>query len=180
MLFRRRKPETLRGRVRLFLWPRRSWGRSLSYFKKRVLRLKATPHAIAAGFSAGVFAAFSPILGGHILMALAIAYCISGNMAAAALGTAVANPLTFPMIWAGTYEVGRLLIGTNGAEGGRKGIGEALSSMDVAAIWKPYLEPMLIGSLILGALFGVLAYFILYTAVKGYQANRRKGGTRQA
>ena len=84
------------------------------------------------------------------------------------------------MIWAGTYEVGRLLIGTHGAEGGRKGIGEALSSMDVAAIWKPYLEPMLIGSLILGALFGVLAYFILYTAVKGYQANRRKGGTRQA
>jgi uncharacterized protein len=39
---------------------------------------------------------------------------------------------------------------------------------------------MLIGSLIIGALFGVLAYFILYTAVKGYQANRRKGGTRQA
>ncbi len=180
MLFRRRKPETLRGRLRLFLWPRRSWGRSLSYFKKRVLRLKATPHAIAAGFSAGVFAAFSPILGGHILMALAIAYCISGNMAAAALGTAVANPLTFPMIWAGTYEVGRLLIGAPGGEGARKGIGEALSSMDVAAIWKPYLEPMLIGSLILGALFGVMAYFILYTAVKGYQANRRKGGTGQA
>lgn len=176
MLFRRRQPEGLSARLRLWLWPRRSWKRSLSYFKKRVLRLRATPHAIAAGFSAGVFAAFSPILGGHILIALAIAYCISGNMAAAILGTTVANPLTFPMIWAATYEVGRLIIGGGGSTIAHKGIGEALASMDFAAMWKPYLEPMLFGSLVLGALGGLIAYALLYMAVNTYQHGRRHKG----
>ena len=173
MLFRRRQPETLAQKLRAALWPRRSWRRSLGYFKKRVLRLKATPHAIAAGFSAGVFASFSPLLGGHIVMALAIAYCLSGNMAAAVLGTALANPLTFPMIWAGTYELGRLITG-GVPVASPKGIGEALASMDVDAIWKPYLEPMLIGSVIIGIVAAVIAYGILYSAVKTYQAGRGK------
>ncbi|TIN70311.1 MAG: DUF2062 domain-containing protein, partial [Mesorhizobium sp.] len=41
MLFRRRKPDGLYERVRTYLWPRRSFSRSLQYFSKRILRLKA-------------------------------------------------------------------------------------------------------------------------------------------
>ena len=48
MLFRRRKPDGFLERVRTYLWPRRSFSRSLQYFSKRILRLKATPHAVAA------------------------------------------------------------------------------------------------------------------------------------
>ncbi|KAA0971032.1 DUF2062 domain-containing protein [Aureimonas fodinaquatilis] len=173
MLFRRRKPEGLLAKVRLYLWPRRSWRRSFTYIRKRVLRLRATPHAIAAGFAAGVFAAFSPFIGGHILIALVLAYCISGNMAAAIIGTTVANPLTLPVIWAGTYELGHILLPSRSAgQIGVGGIGKALASMDIAAIWRPYLAPMLLGSLLLGALAAVLVYSCLYPAVRGYQHRR--------
>ena len=49
MLFRRREPEGVWERFRTALWPRRSFTRSVQYLVKRVLRLTATPHAIAAG-----------------------------------------------------------------------------------------------------------------------------------
>ena len=83
----------------------------MQYFSKRILRLRATPHAIAAGVAAGVFAAFLPFLGFHILIAAALAWLIRGNILAAALGTAaVGNPLSFPLMWAATYAGGRVLL----------------------------------------------------------------------
>jgi uncharacterized protein (DUF2062 family) len=100
MLFRRRRPEGIFDRMRTAIWPRRSFGRSFQYFIKRVLRLTATPHAIAAGVAAGVFASWTPLLGFHFVLAFALAYVLAGNMVAAALGTAFGNPISFPFIWA--------------------------------------------------------------------------------
>ena len=51
MLFRRRQTESLLERVRVHLWPRRSWSRSGRYVVYRLRRLSATPHAIALGFA---------------------------------------------------------------------------------------------------------------------------------
>ena len=73
MLFRRRKKADLLERARTFFWPRRSFLRSAQYFIKRVLRLSATPHAIAAGVAAGVFASFTPFLGFHFVIAAGLA-----------------------------------------------------------------------------------------------------------
>ncbi len=79
MLFRRRVPEGRWARFRTFLWPRRSFRRSYRYFVKRVIRLDAAPHAVAAGFAAGVVASFTPFIGFHFLLAFAIAYLIAGS-----------------------------------------------------------------------------------------------------
>jgi holo-[acyl-carrier protein] synthase len=110
MLFKRRIKPGFRERMRTALWPRRSVGRSLRYFGKRVLRLRATPHAIAAGLAAGIFSSFIPILGVHIAVALAIAWIIGGNIAAAILGTTLGNPLFLPFIWGATLEAGRFIL----------------------------------------------------------------------
>ena len=125
-------------RFRVHLWPRRSFGRSGQYFWKRILRLRATPHAIAAGVAAGVFAAFLPFLGLHILIAAALAWLLRGNMLAAALGTAaVGNPLTFPLIWAATYAGGRFLLHAGPASAARLHIGEPLRHMDFRGFVAP-------------------------------------------
>lgn len=175
MLFRRRVPQTFRARVRTLLWPQRSWSRSLSYLKKRVLRLNATPHAIAAGFAAGIFATFTPFLGFHFLLAFAISYCIAGNMAAAALGCIAGNPVTFPAIWASTYEVGRFLLGSEAAGTlSEHRLGNALLHMDFAAVWDPILKPMLVGSVPIGLGFGAAAYAAVYFAALGFQNRRAK------
>jgi len=49
MLFRRRESESWWERLRVHLWPRRSWSRSGRYVVYRLRRLGATPHAIALG-----------------------------------------------------------------------------------------------------------------------------------
>jgi uncharacterized protein (DUF2062 family) len=105
MLFRRRKKATQWERFKVWLWPRVSWRRSVLYFVKRTLRLSGSPHAIALGCAVGAFAAFTPFLGLHIVIAVVIAWLLRGNLIAGAVGTFIGNPLSFPFIWAGTYEV---------------------------------------------------------------------------
>lgn len=102
MLFKRReKVNFWKGVIESF-WPRRSFWRSTKYFTKRTLRLSGSPHAIAAGIAAGVFASFLPFIGFHLVTAALVAWCVRGNLIASALGTAVGNPFTFPFIWAAT------------------------------------------------------------------------------
>lgn len=173
MLFRRRQPQTLRQRLRAALWPRKAWHRGMRYFAKRVLRLNATPHAVAAGFAAGIFATFTPFLGFHFLIAFAIAYAVGGNLAAAVLGCLAGNPLTYPAIWAVTYELGRFMLGAAPVPGhAPHRLRESLMEMDVSAIWTPYLKPMLVGSIPLSVGSIVISYPLLYWGVRSFQRHR--------
>jgi len=174
MLFRRRKPADFAERLRIFLWPRRSFRRSVRYYIKRALRLTATPHAIAAGIAAGAFASFTPFMGFHFMIAAALAWVIRGNIIASALGTGVGNPLTFPFIWASTMELGRLILyGRHPGEVAPLHLGRALWHLDLHDIWQPLLLPMSIGGLILGAVAGVLFYAVTWWTVSAFQQQRR-------
>ncbi|OCW57701.1 DUF2062 domain-containing protein [Hoeflea olei] len=174
MLFRRRKPQGFLDRVRTALWPRRSFGRSFQYFVKRVLRLTATPHAIAAGVAAGVFASWTPLLGFHFVLAFAIAYVLAGNMVAAALGTAFGNPLSFPFIWASTLKLGNLLIGIEtGAHHKQIDLEALLGRLDISQLWDPVLKPMLIGAVPPGIITGIGFYIVTYWGVRAFQARRK-------
>ncbi|MFC0246575.1 type IV secretion system effector BspA [Falsochrobactrum ovis] len=172
MLFRRRNPPTMKERLRLLVWPRRSFSRSLKYGGKRILRITASPHAVAAGLAIGVFAAFTPFFGFHLIIAMVLAYFLAGNVAAAALGTALANPLTLPFIWGSTYELGRFLISGQLANSEPIHISRALESMNFKEIWVPVLKPMLLGSTILGAIFAVLTYCVTRFAVTAFRRRR--------
>lgn len=172
MLFARRKPETPWQKARIAFWPRRSFRRSLSYVAKRILRIRATPHAIGIGVAAGVFSAFNPFLGVHTLIAIAIAWALSGNLIAAAISTWFGNPATYPFIWAGTWEIGHRLLGTATAHAPAPHGGHGLSLWRLAEIWEPLLKPMLIGSIPIGLLFGGIAYWIARKAATAFAARR--------
>lgn len=174
MLFRRRRPQGIWSRLRTAVWPRRSFSRSIQYFVKRVLRLTASPHGIAAGVAAGVFASWTPLLGFHFVLAFAIAYLVAGNMVAAALGTAVGNPLTFPFIWTLTMKVGNFIIGVEqGARHAHINLEALLRHLDMSQLWDPVLKPMLIGSLPLGIVSAVVFYIATYWSVAVFQSRRR-------
>jgi uncharacterized protein (DUF2062 family) len=180
MLFKRRKPAEFWERLRVWFWPRRSFWRSAKYFSKRILRLRATPHAIAAGVAAGVFASFFP-LGVHILIAAAVAWLVAGNLVAAAIGTAFGNPLTFPFMWGATYEVGYLIL--HGRQPGStepSHIGDLFGHMDISGLWDPLLKPMTVGALPLGLVFAVVFYFVTRWAVAAFHARRRVRLSRRA
>ena len=148
--------------------------RSLHYVRKRILRLTATPHAVAAGVAAGVISSWTPFMGLHIVLALAIAYVVAGNLAAAALGTAFGNPLTFPLIWASTWEVGEVILRRDGPEKAAPlDLHRLLHSFDLTHLWEPVLKPMLIGAIPLAAVSAIVIYGATYWAVHGFQVRRR-------
>ena len=170
MLFRRREPQDFWTRVRVALWPRVSWSRSAQYFRKRVLRLQGSPHAIALGVAIGVATAFQPFLGFHILIALGIAFLVGGNLVAAALGTAFLNPLTAPFIWAATYKIGHMIVGGARFRAGPP-MGVAARSFHV--IW-PVIKPMIVGAIPLGIVAGAIFYVIVISATRGFRSMRRE------
>lgn len=187
MLFGRRNPADWRERLRIAVWPRRSWSRSVRYLAKRVLRLTASPHAIAAGIAAGVFASFTPYMGLHFLIAFAVAYVIAGNFVAAATGTFFGNPISFPLIWAGTYSTGNLILsGTTGSNGGPAQTLRSFAQTDLfeigfsglwelmLSIWEPVLKPMTVGAIPLGTAFALAAYLLTRWGAVAFQISRRK------
>ena len=171
MLFRRRDPEHRLTRLRVGLLPRRNYARSMRYYGKRIIRLRASPHAIAAGVAAGTFASFTPLMGFHFILSFAVAFAVRGSMIAAALGTAVGNPLTFPAIWASTLAFGRWLLGIDGGAEGAE-FGQAWAEQGFAALWEPFVMPMLVGGVPLGLLAGAVAYAVTRFAVAAFQTRR--------
>jgi hypothetical protein len=173
MLFRRRNPLGFGERARKALWPTNGWKRSSSYYFKRVLRLSGSPHAIAAGFAAGVFASFTPFLGFHFIISFLVAFLIGGNILAAAFGTAVGNPLTFPAIWISSYNVGSIVLGMEPERLSPHDIVFSLTKQPLDSV-VPLLQTLVIGGLPLGLLFGVAAYGIVWWSVLTYQRARRR------
>ncbi len=176
MLFQRRDKPTRLERLRVAVWPRHSWIRSFRYFSKRVLRLTASPNAVALGFAAGAMASITPLVGCHFLLSFLIAFIIGGNMLAAALGTAVGNPLTFPFIWASTYKVGTFILSGQPHHLTGPSLGDHLSVNIFEQSWEvlwPIFKPMFLGAVPLGLIVFVISYFAVFYSVRGYQTARR-------
>jgi len=185
MLFKRRIAPSFGERIRVWLWPRRSWSRSLRYVLYRIVRLRTSPHALGLGCAAGVFAACTPLIGGQIMLAAVLAQFLRANVPAAILATFFGNPLSWPVIWASTSVAGSHMIG-DGAT--LASVGELHAQVDVlwqamlgqspeliaaaaAFVW-PVVLPMLAGSLPIGLAAGVLIYYMMRAAARAVQQRR--------
>lgn len=184
MLFARRTPPNAAERLRVAVWPRRSYARSISYFRWRLLRLGGNPHGLALGLAAGVFVATLPVLGVQFLAAAVLAWMIRGNVMAALIGTFWANPVTTPVLWFAAHAIGSLLLGGD----------PGLAAADlVERIWSvrgaivtpgretlttayrlllPVLKPMLLGSVPLGLACSVIFYYGCVKLITAYRAAR--------
>ena len=188
MLFDRRYPPRLSEKVRVAVWPRRNWKRSIRYVLTRLSRLRTAPSAIARGAAAGVLISFTPFLGFHFILAGALAWSMRGSIIASALGTFFGNPLTFPFIWVGTYQLGSRVLGleTQLAGDGLTGqikemttnIGN--SSWDslwpaIEALWPIMLKPMAVGGSLMGLVAGLVSYYLVKKLVGAYQVRNEHG-----
>ncbi|GEO81134.1 DUF2062 domain-containing protein [Pararhodospirillum oryzae] len=174
-------------RIRETFLPSMGWRRASRYLGHRIARLPGTPRSIAVGFACGVAGAFSPLLGLHFLLAALMALILRGNLIASALGTLVGNPWTFPFLWLASFEVGTWITGNSlGAPPADfhhlfADLSTAVSTLDGAMLAKdvlPVLVPMVIGSVPLGLVAGLIAYFPARRLVAAAQASRR--GRRRA
>ena len=175
----RKQRRALPSRIGAWIWPSGGWRRASRYIAMRLSRIPGTPYSLAAGFSWGAFTSFLPFPGLHFIMAALFALATRSNVLAAAIGTVVGNPWTFPFIWVGTYELGTWL-------------GFGAEDVDFADRWgrafeagidgrfgtfletaQPLLLAMTVGGAVLGAVAWGAFFIMLAPLVRAYQRRRR-------
>lgn len=124
---------------------------------KSLLHLKDPPHRTALAFGAGVFIAFSPLLGLHTVIAIAVAFAFRLNRVAILAGAWINAWALAPCYAFGTF-VGALLLGVDAGDleavDWSQGVG-ALGSTLSALIW-----PIILGNTLLGLAIAAPAYFL--------------------
>lgn len=111
MILKRGKQQSLLQRIQAFLWPEKGFSRGWRYMRHRVERINDTPTNIAIGCAIGALVSFTPLFGLHFVVAVLIAKMVRVNIISALFGTAVGNPVSFPLIAAGSMSVGTLILG---------------------------------------------------------------------
>ncbi|HPF46933.1 MAG: DUF2062 domain-containing protein [Alphaproteobacteria bacterium] len=167
------------------MWPKSGWKRAASYLHHRIARIDGTPYAIASGFACGAAVSFTPFVGLHFVIAAIIAWIVRGNIFTSAIGTAVGNPWTFPLIWAVTYDLGIRILGWQATDDIMVKMGEMFSSFTIVDLvndpfkaLEPFFEtvflPMLLGGVIIGGVLWIAFYWPIYKLVSQYKVNRLK------
>jgi hypothetical protein len=128
-----------------------------------LIHVEDSPSRVALAFSLGIFIAFSPILGIHTGLAIAIAIGFRLNKAAILVGAWTNNPWTIaPMYSAGTL-LGSFILGVSPASLGE--IDWSLSGRafytSLAAGLRPLLMPFIVGNLVLGAAAAAVSFLAL-------------------
>lgn len=129
----------------------------LKSFLDHVKRLQGEPRYIAMGMAIGVFIGITPTIPFHTLIALALAFVLKGSKPAAAIGVWVANPLTIPIFYVGSFKVGTFLLNKPIPFDVRfESIKELMSlGLDVTLA-------MVAGGALLGIIPAIVAYIVTY------------------
>ena len=129
--------------------------------------------AVVPAFAWGVFVAFLPIPG-HMLTAALGGLVLRCNLPVAVLATFVVNPLTIGPIYYFTYRVGAALLSI---EPGPFDIELSIEWMTntLASVWLP----LLLGSLLVGAIAALIGYVVLDVlwrySVADYKTRKQRG-----
>jgi len=127
----------------------------IQHFITRFKQLNGDPHYLALGMAIGVFISVTPTIPFHTVIALALAFILRGSKAAAAIGVWFSNPITIPLFYKGSYDVGISILGNSAPFGT-----EYESILELLKLGADVTIAMITGGIILGILPGIAAYFI--------------------
>ena len=181
VMFAAKEKPSIGRKLREFCWPSIGVRRAWAYRMHRLARLDVSPHTLAIGFAAGAFASFTPFMGLHFLLAALAAFVVRGNLIASAVGTVVGNPVTFPLIWIASYNVGAAMLGISTRDEVTITTDESIGLFTdgpvafATMLWKsvePIIWPMVLGGLPLGLICGTICYFVVYGTLSRFKARR--------
>lgn len=161
---------------------------ALRFIKHRILHTDDSPQRIARGIAIGLFTAWLPFLGLHMLLAAVFAAILRANKAMAMLWAWVSNPLTAVFIYYPAYRLGRFILGFFQPEQvvDSKHIEEIITETLTLShiivnfgdpeLWKQIGDiclsigqEMLIGGIILGAIVAKISYWASLKAIMLYR-----------
>jgi len=145
----------------------------MNYIKDRIrgiFQLSDPPHKLAAAFAVGIFIAFTPTFGLHVISCLILAWLFRLSKLVMITAAFLNNPWTVvPMygfcLWFGMKITGTHITVPNIAW-------KELGIMDLFHLLKPYLWPFVAGTLVLGVIAAVISYFVIYSAAVRYRKGK--------
>lgn len=157
----------------------------LTYFWRRIISVRATPHEVALGCAVGVFAACTPFVGIQTVLAGTLAFLLRVSIPAALIGTFVGNPLSWPAIWSASYIAGAWLLGLDPAYAAEhlsttaNAVSASLMTPSPEALGlavinlSPIVEPLIVGGFLIGFLAAVFSYYPTRRAVRVFQKRHK-------
>src|SRR5881628_1982443 len=142
------------------------------------------PERVAAALALGIGVGFSPFMGVHFLIAIALAFLFRLNRIDALLGTLAGNPWTLPPVYAAGYALGRRLLQYD-----RRRVPDLpwdrLLHRDFwhafsGAALHPRLLSFLVGTATLAVLIGLSAYLVLRALLRLYHRRHPRVAERAA
>ena len=150
-----------------------------------VIKLRSSPRAIAGGFGLGTFIAFTPTVGIQLILALLAATIFNMNRPAASLPVWITNPLTIAPIYTFNYWVGlKIWPGPPLSEVSDlfKDIAHTMAHLEfwnvkdqflaVFHMGREILIPLLLGSLVIGAICGIAVYLFTLSLLSIFFSRR--------
>lgn len=153
--------------IRLPRSPVRRWLSAL-------LHIKDTPERTAAAFAVGVFFGFSPFLGFHTVMGVAVAFLLNLNRVAVLLGVYSNLPWIIGAYYASATVLGAFILRTDLPAGFRERLAELFDlSIFQGGFWQqlarlltPLLWPFTVGSTIGALVLAGAAYPLALAFIK--------------
>lgn len=169
-------PKTSKGRWRQFV-------HGLMKTLRGALLLQDTPHRIALGCACGIFVSPLPTLG-QTFIGMILAKILGGNVIASLPWSWITNPFTTLPIFYGCYRVGMLITPGEWKLVSFERMGEIVDKFNHLsmadgfatgyAVVVDIFVPMLVGSLLVGAIGAVIGYLLIVRAVVVAQDRRRQ------
>jgi uncharacterized protein (DUF2062 family) len=137
-------------------------------FQRQLKELRGRPHELSLGVAIGVFIGITPTIPFHMLLAIALAAVMRASKLAAALGVWVGNPLTLPIFYYGSYQLGRRLLDLPDLH-----LPPDYSVLSIMRLSGHLTVAMLYGGMLLGIFPALLAYVLTYKFTKSprFQGN---------
>ncbi len=111
--------------------------------------------SVAAGFSAGLFAAFLPIPA-QMLAAILLCILLHGHVALAIVATWVTNPLTAAPLAFFSYKVGAFILG-KAATAPSGPLSYDILIQEFSQLWQPFV----LGSIVCGLILALISYIAI-------------------
>ncbi|MGI6656907.1 MAG: DUF2062 domain-containing protein [Desulfobulbus sp.] len=151
------------------------------------LKLRSSPEAIAGGLGVGFFIALTPTMGIQIFLSVFVATLLNLNRPAAVVPVWITNPFTFAPVYTFNYWIGlHFCSGPPVATVSKRfiDIGTSLAKMEfwdihdqlliVFQTGKEVLLPLIVGSVVVGAVGGILTYVLTLKFLRMFFSRRAK------
>ena len=147
-----------------------------------LLHIDDTPERTAAAYALGIFFGFSPFLGLHTVLAIAVAFLLNLNRIAALLGVYSNLPWIIAPYYTFATVMGSALTRTRLPAGYRERLVNLLELSftdgtfwrQVGSLLRPLLLPYTVGSLLGAVLLAAAAYPVALAFVRGRRRHHRR------